>query len=253
MLSLAIETSGRTATVALWQDDRPIAERALPDIGRRHAQSLVTEIDRLFRESGATLDSCQFVAVSIGPGSFTGLRVGVVCAKTLAYAIRSRLVAVDTFECIACNSPEDVREVLVISDAQRGGLFVGRYLRQTSETWHRDGDISIVDATDWVRARVSTDVVSGWGATKILPALADRCRVLDREFWTPAASTVVRIGRRLAEHHQFADCMTLEPFYLRQSAAEEKAGESGVPSPEAEQSQIQSPMPKVGKKDRGCG
>ena len=226
MIALAIESSGRTGTVALWQDGRPIIERALPKIGLRHAQSLVTEIDQLFRDGGVALDSCRLVAVSIGPGSFTGLRVGVVCAKTLAYAIRSRLVAVDTFECIACNSPEDVREVLVISDAQRGGLFVGRYLRQTSETWHRDGNISIVDATDWVRARVSTDVVSGWGTTKILPALAGRCRVLDREFWTPAASTVVRIGRRLAEQHQFADCMTLEPYYLRQSAAEEKAGES---------------------------
>ena len=67
--------------------------------------------------------------MSVGPGSFTGLRVGVVCAKTLAYATGARLAAVDTLEAIAANSPPDVETVHVITDAQRGDLFVGTYRR----------------------------------------------------------------------------------------------------------------------------
>jgi tRNA threonylcarbamoyladenosine biosynthesis protein TsaB len=222
MLTLAIETSGRTGTVAICRGDNPPVERALADVGRRHAQTLLVEIEQILREVAVAIRDVELIAVSSGPGSFTGLRVGVVCAKTLAYATGASLVAVDTFECVAANSPSDVDAVQIIGDAQRGGLFAGEYLRQTADEWRRAGDISLVDAAEWAQARVATDVVSGSGATKLLPVLGERCRVLDPGYWTPMAASVAAIGRRMALRKQFADCMTLEPFYLRASAAEEK-------------------------------
>lgn len=225
MLTLAIESSGKSASVALVSGSRPPVERSVSDSGRRHAQTLVSEIDTLFREFRASVRDCDLVAVSIGPGSFTGLRVGVVAAKTLAYATGSKLVAVDTFEAIAGNSPADVSSLHVLADAQRGGLFAGRYSAVGTKLWERVGRIEVVDSEEWVRSRTDGDVISGSGIEKIRKLLPASVRVLADECWTPSATTIARIGISQFEQGAFADCFTLEPFYLRSSAAEEKAAQ----------------------------
>src|SRR5262245_60606931 len=127
MLTLGIESAGPAGSVALARGEELIAERTLDRSGPRHAANLVVEIDALVRGAGRKIRDCELVAVSIGPGSFTGLRVGVVCAKTLSYALGCSLVAVDTLESIAENSPAEVSDVFVLSDAHRGELYAGQY------------------------------------------------------------------------------------------------------------------------------
>lgn len=228
MLTLAIESSGKSASVALARDDESPIERIVGDTGRRHAQTLVSEIAALFRESNTSVGQCDLIAVSIGPGSFTGLRVGVVAAKTLAYAAGARLVAVDTFEAIAAKSPPDVSQVDVIADAQRGGLFCGRYKRVNGTVWTRIGEIEVVDAEQWARSRSKGDMLSGSGIERIRAFLPESAKELSAECWTPSATSVACIGRRLSDAGELADSFTLEPFYLRPSAAEEKAAEGNT-------------------------
>ncbi|MFN5976898.1 MAG: tRNA (adenosine(37)-N6)-threonylcarbamoyltransferase complex dimerization subunit type 1 TsaB, partial [Planctomyces sp.] len=81
---LAVETSGMTGSLALSADGQLLSERVLESEGRRHAQTLVSEVGLLLSGQGLTVGDLSAVAVSIGPGSFTGLRVGLVFAKTLA-------------------------------------------------------------------------------------------------------------------------------------------------------------------------
>jgi tRNA threonylcarbamoyladenosine biosynthesis protein TsaB len=225
MLTLAIESSGKTASIALGWGDDALWERTISDVGRRHAQTLVHEIENLLTAHDCTLESDSLIAVSIGPGSFTGLRVGVVCAKALAYVAGSRLAAVDTFEAIAANSPDDVREVHVVADAQRGGLFVGWYTRGSAGNWTRHGALEIVDAEAWTRSRTESDVLTGPGVERIAMFLPAAKVVLPEKCWTPTAAAVARIGHRLCGAGKLADCFRLEPFYLRASAAEEKAAQ----------------------------
>src|SRR5437016_3375486 len=135
MLTLAIETSGSVGSVAVLESTRVLGEQSLA-LGRQHGQSLVPTIRQLLSDCGKRARDCDLVAVSIGPGSFTGLRVGVVCAKTLAYAADCRLAAVDTLHAIACNSPPDVSTVEVLCDAHRGDLFTGRYTRNATGGWN---------------------------------------------------------------------------------------------------------------------
>src|SRR5438552_3091101 len=99
-LTLAIETSGIVGSIALCSDGERIEERTL-QLGRHHGQSLIPELRQLLEDHRRKPRDCDLIAVSIGPGSFTGLRVGVVCAKTLAYVTGSRVAAVDTFHAIA--------------------------------------------------------------------------------------------------------------------------------------------------------
>ena len=223
MLILGIETSGRTAAIALLRDRELLAEARLAATGRRHAQTLVAEIDRLFRERELRLRDCEAVAVSIGPGSFTGLRIGVMCAKTLAYANGCPIAAIDTLQAIAENSPEDVSEVYVASDAQRGEWYVGRY-RRSGEEFARVGDVSIVDAAAWCGGRSAGDVVTGPAVSAGVPLLPGRCRVLDGVHGEPRAEAVARLGLSRIRGGLASDVWGLVPCYLRRSAAEERGG-----------------------------
>jgi tRNA threonylcarbamoyladenosine biosynthesis protein TsaB len=221
-LTLGIETSGFGGSVALVRSGVVIASRDLDPTGRRHARTLVPEIQSLLREAGRTALELQLIAVSIGPGSFTGLRVGVVCAKTLAWAVGAKVLAVDTFLATAAQSPPAVAAVQVVGDGQRGDLYIGRYHRQDNGDWTRDGDIAIRPAEDWLAQLTTEDVVTGPALERHASAI--RCRVLPLELRQPLASTVALLGeRRLTITGTSDDLWLLEPFYLRKSGAEEKA------------------------------
>ncbi len=222
LLTLGVETSGLIGAVVLRRDGESIESVTLQQAGRRHAQTLVSEVDALLRRANVKAKQLQVVAVSIGPGSFTGLRVGVVFAKTLAYAIGCRLIAVDTFHAIAAASPHDVTEVFVVSDAQRGELFVGRYSRADTATVDtspiRQGEILIEPADSFCR-RAGEIAVSGPSAATLPPTM----RVLAAEFHLPRAELIAALGEQQALAGEQSDLWGLEPFYLRRSAAEEKA------------------------------
>jgi tRNA threonylcarbamoyladenosine biosynthesis protein TsaB len=177
----------------------------------------------LFRERGWRLRDCEAVAVSIGPGSFTGLRIGVMCAKTLAYATGCPIAGVDTLQAIAENSPADVDEVFVASDAQRGQWYVARYRRERG-VFVRVGELEIVDAATWCRDRAAADVVSGPAVSTETALLEDRCRVLGEEFREPRAETVARLGLSKLRQGAGDDPWRLVPIYVRRSAAEERKG-----------------------------
>lgn len=222
MLTLGIETSGRDASIALRRDDVTLAERSLSHSGQRHAQTLVTEIDQGLRELGLGPRDCQIVAVSIGPGSFTGLRIGVVCAKTLAYATGCSLAAIDTFAAIAQNSPDDVDRVCVVADAQRQDLYCGSYRRDGAGRFVSEGPIEIVQISQWLVDRTPADIVTGPGLTKVGSQLTRDVRQLPELCWKPQAAQIAELGASRCQVHGPDDFWKLEPFYLRKSAAEEK-------------------------------
>ena len=231
MVTLGIETSGRSGRIALRVDGKTLGERELSQAGRRHAQTLVLEIRDLLTDHSVTPANLDLVAVSEGPGSFTGLRVGVVCAKMLAWANGADLVLVDTLLAISAESPAEVCRVEIVSDAQRDDLFLGVYEvtkadADSDQVWLRSGSIEIVNAEAWAHGLASRSgdgfAIAGPGIEKAAEFLPDGIRQLDRASAEPSASTIARLGEQLAMQGQLADPMTVEPFYLRKSAAEEK-------------------------------
>jgi tRNA threonylcarbamoyladenosine biosynthesis protein TsaB len=222
MLTLGIETSSAGGSVALVRAGTLLGEHDLDPAGRRHARSLVAEIGRQLEAAGARPADCDAVAVSIGPGSFTGLRVGVVAAKTFAYATGCRLAAIDTFLAIAGNSPPDVDLVWVTANAQRGDLFVAPYRRGSDRRFARTGDVSIQTIDAFCEDRSAGEVVSGPGADLIAARLAGRARVLPPDCRRPRAALVAQLGERAVRAGDVADLWSLEPLYVRKSAAEEK-------------------------------
>src|SRR5690606_34842805 len=100
-------------SVALLDDGKLIDARRLPD-RPRSAATLAPALDELFQSTGIAPARIGAVAVATGPGSFTGLRVGVATAKMLAYAVGAKIVGVDTLEVIAQQAPEDCRQLWAV-------------------------------------------------------------------------------------------------------------------------------------------
>lgn len=224
MITLGIETSGRSGSIALVVDGVLQSERELSATGRRHARTLVPEIGALLSAAERSPSAVDVVAVSIGPGSFTGLRVGCVCAKTFAYAAGCRIVAVDTFLAVAAAAPADVSRLWVIDDALRGDLFAGEYVR-VKQQWLCPREPRLISIPEWSRLVLPGVPVSGPGVDKLSAELEELggIQFIAAPLRNPRAGQVALLGETHAVRGMFEDHWTLEPRYIRRSAAEEKA------------------------------
>jgi len=218
---LAIETSSRHGSIALLESRRIAAHRDLP-ISSGTAQGLATAIDSALRSLDWAPGAVQVVAVTNGPGSFTGLRVGVTTAKTFAYATGADVVAVNTLDCIAVQAPKQASRVHVVIDAQRGDLFAAIYLRQENGELRLAKPGRIVGQRDWLNELKPDDAVIGPGLGKIKDPLPDRLETAAEHLWKPTAATLGRLAFARHQGGQRDDLWTLSPVYYRQSAAEEK-------------------------------
>lgn len=229
MWTVGIETSSREGSVALLHGDELIVERALSQSGRQHARTLIAELQQMLAEAGLAARRCDVLAVSRGPGSFTGLRVGVVCAKTWSFACGCAIVGIETFHAIAERAPADIHEVDVIADAQRAELYVGRYRRQSTGLWQRQGELQIISVEDWLGRLPGDRVVTGPAVEMVRDRISGRACLLPPGLLHPTAAGIARLGRRAAMDGRTGDAWSLEPLYLRRSAAEEKSERGSSP------------------------
>ena len=125
-MMLAIDTTAAVATAALFRDGTLIAEREA-DAGKKHAETLLPLIDDLLEENGVTIDQIGLFAVDIGPGSFTGVRIGVSLVNALAFATGKRIVAVDSLATLAQSVEKTEQPVCAMIDARNGNAYAALY------------------------------------------------------------------------------------------------------------------------------
>jgi len=222
-LILGIDTSGLAGSVALSRGETVLSLRALEQAGRRHAQTLVAEMAALLTAQQLSPRDLNAVAVTQGPGSFTGLRVGIVAAKTLAYALKVPLILVDSFDVIAAQCPADWNTVWIVDDAQRQELYVGRYLRGDAGLWRLEGSRFITPARDWLASLPVEEIVIGPGTARLAADIPSPRIQREIEYTVPRAETVCRLANRRLIAGEVNDVWTATPFYIRVSGAEETA------------------------------
>ncbi|MFK7777616.1 MAG: tRNA (adenosine(37)-N6)-threonylcarbamoyltransferase complex dimerization subunit type 1 TsaB [Gimesia sp.] len=225
---LGIETSGRYGSIAIYSGQQIIAQIELQKQGKRHAQTLVSEVKKLLDQLKITPNQITAVGVSRGPGSFTGLRIGTTFAKTFGYVTGCPILGIDTFEAIALNCPSEVSETYVISNAQRGDLFVGKYVKSSDNRWQITDEIRVREITEFCRSLEVGNTINGPGIDLLESSSLIECRLLDPEFRQPDAAKVSIITANILQKCQSDDkdslneVWDLTPFYLRKSSAEEK-------------------------------
>ena len=137
MLVLAIDTSNTVLSIALVEDKNTLLE--ITEITKNdHSKRLMPAIDQLFKETGCTPQQLDYIAVAEGPGSYTGVRIGVTVAKTLAWTLNKPLVSMSSLELVARNIDEDGL-VIPLFDARRETVFAGVYDAKTKDVVIEDG------------------------------------------------------------------------------------------------------------------
>ncbi len=222
---LAIETSERQGTLATLEttgeQSATVGSAVLP-ADQRSARSLLPAIKTLLDETSWKPSQLDLICVTTGPGSFTGLRIGVTTAKTLAYATGATLVEVHTLAAIAAGVTAPYQRLWTLLDAQRQELFVARFDSgwQTQPTALPETHILPVDK--WLQTLRPGDVVSGPPLQKLLERLPEGVLAEDPANWSPRAEVVGQLGIAAYKNGESVNAMQLVPRYYRKSAAEEK-------------------------------
>jgi len=202
----------------------------------RHSAEIFPAIIELLSKFNKKPGQIEHVYISAGPGSFTGLRIAVTFAKTMALANQTKIVAVDTLDVIAANvinltsgSPSSVigppsSDLGVILDAKRGQFFIAVYNKtQNAERspqdaiWNKILPDSLMTAEAFL-AQLSNQPISliGEGLVFYKDKFSNASvRILDEKFWNPSAANVYRLGWEKAKLGDFADPLTLTPNYIR--------------------------------------
>ncbi len=246
MLNLALDTATAWGRFALAADEQLLGYLPVNVTGS-YADALLPVIERLLRESGHDLAEVGAVGVTRGPGSFTGVRIGVATAKGLAYGLGARLVAVSTLEAMAAavlaEQPE--RELVVpVLDARRGEVFAGLYRRAGAWVDALAAPAAAAPDAWWARLReelndLEVPIWCGCGVPLLLgqgahlrAELQARGEPIPRHwiYAHPATARVLALAladpQLLPATHPFA----LTPLYLRVSDAEIKRGLDLTPS-----------------------
>ncbi len=219
MRILALETSTMDGSVAALEGEHLLGQLAL-EPGKRTAQSFAPAIEQQLRRVGWCPQNVQLVAVTQGPGSFTGLRIGVTAAKTLAYAVgashRSEYAESHRLAGAAGGQP-----VCAVLDAQRQQVFAAAFQRQ-GEHFVELGEPEIRDVSEWLAGLSADAAVTGPVLARLRDRLPAGVTVVDPAYWTPQAATVGLVGYLEHQAGKRHDLWTLNPVYYRSSAAEEK-------------------------------
>ena len=221
--TLVLETAGRVGQAALAAGPAVVAEARLEE-GRKRASDLGSAIERLLKDHGWKASELTAVVVGLGPGSYTGLRVGLASAKALAYATGAAFFGVESFAAWAPAAPSEAGELSVVADALKGTLFRRDYRRAVHGAWEPTGPLGVTTLEEWLAGLRPGTWVSGPFAAALaarLPAGVNPCA--DRE---PRPADLLAV----AQSYPWAvttDVWTAEPYYLRGSSAEEKARATG--------------------------
>jgi tRNA threonylcarbamoyladenosine biosynthesis protein TsaB len=227
MRILAIETVGTSGSVAALERDTLLAERQL-EPGRRTAQMLAPSIAALLSSVGWAPADVQLLAVATGPGSFTGLRIGVTTAKTFAYAVGCQVIGVHTMAAIASRAPGDVPRLAVVLDAQRGELFAGEFSRADHEVRELVAT-RVVRRDQWLESLAPGVMVTGTGLEGMLERLPPGVIAADRSLWAPTGAAVGQLGWDRYSRGERTNLFDLVPDYFRRAAAEEKVRSEKAP------------------------
>lgn len=218
---LAIDTSTRIGSVALFDGERLVAHRVL-DASDRHGSALAPAVAEI---AGADLARIECYALTIGPGSFTGLRIGLAFVKGVAFVYPRPIVPISTLEVIArgvFDRHPDAARALGMLDARRGEAYAGLYRSEDDDV---ATDASLVEGAYPVEsiapalARASGVIAAGDGV-ELAHGESPPWRIADRALWVADARVLGRMASARRRKGPGVEVVDLEPTYHQLSPAE---------------------------------
>ena len=240
MLILGIETSGHTGGVALVKDGQVISE-AVTGVERTHSERLMPALDWTLKSSGWQYDDLCGISVSVGPGSYTGLRIGVVTAKALGFGLGIPVVGVGTLKSLAYNTAGTGGVSVSLIDARRSRVYWSAWVFEDGDD---DGLCLVEDSLETIDlvcqrlAEIEGErpgekyCFLGSGAERYRAPLIESLKsgaLAQPGLVQPRAASVALLGSRRLSKGDSDDVDSLEPRYMRLSEAELRQGRDSCP------------------------
>ncbi|HEX6776019.1 MAG TPA: tRNA (adenosine(37)-N6)-threonylcarbamoyltransferase complex dimerization subunit type 1 TsaB [Methylomirabilota bacterium] len=224
MKLLAVESATLSGGAAILDGDRLLGEITL-NIAITHSERLLAAVDRLVVDCGLAPADLEGLAVSVGPGSFTGLRVGLATVKGLAMALDLPIAPVPTLDALAARLPFADAPVCPILDARKNEVYLSLYRWRGDRMW-REREYLALPPELAVAELTAPVILLGDGIEACRPWLdgqGDGIRITPVAQRLPAAATVAELGHALLAAGGGVGAEALVPLYLRPSEAELKA------------------------------
>ena len=222
MLTLAIDTATKVCSVALCREQEILAEYTI-NMGHTHSEGLLPQLDQLLARTGVPKSDIELIAVSMGPGSFTGLRIGLATAEAMAYSWQCYLHGVDTLKALAYNLQLEGFVLSPVLDAQKGNFYQALYEWRGGKLVEL-APVAVVSA-DEALARMAAQgkqaLLFGECAKLVKKGLPDFVRVAPKALQMPKASSVALLAQDEFDAESDKKIFGLEPYYIRRSEAEE--------------------------------
>lgn len=224
MKLLAVESATLSGGAAILDGDRLLGEITL-NIAITHSERLLAAVDRLVVDCGLAPADLEGLAVSVGPGSFTGLRVGLATVKGLAMALDLPIAPVPTLDALAARLPFADAPVCPILDARKNEVYLSLYRWRGDRMW-REREYLALPPELAVAELTAPVILLGDGIEACRPWLdgqGDGIRITPVAQRLPTAATVAELGHALLAAGGGVGAEALVPLYLRPSEAELKA------------------------------
>lgn len=228
MKVLAVETSTMLGGVAVVDDEKGLVAETRLNVKTTHSERLMTAVDNVLKQAELILSDIDVFGVAIGPGSFTGLRIGLSTVKGLSYATGKKIVTVPTLEAFAWNFPFCPHQVCLMLDARRSEVYAAVF------KWEDNGFRRLLPETsirpeDLLKSLEGTVLFAGEGVSlynkKIVDIFKERALIAPPQTMVPSPANVAMLGLEKAKNGNYADSWTQVPYYIRRSEAEVKWSE----------------------------
>jgi tRNA threonylcarbamoyladenosine biosynthesis protein TsaB len=228
MRILAIDTSTRTESVAVLEDGIVLAE-VYTTSEQTHAKRLLSAIDATLHMAALKTEACDALAVTIGPGSFTGLRIGISTVKGLAFATGKPVAGVSSLDVLAQQFPQSRHLVCPMIDARKKQVYTALYECGNDMRLTKLADDCAIEPEKWLKQIEQPCLFVGDGIAVygdlIKEALGERALFAPPHLNSVQASAVAAAGMKQIVEGRDADVAALEPYYIRQSDAEMNGGD----------------------------
>lgn len=222
MLTLAIDTATKVCALALCKEGQVLAEYNINQ-GMTHSEGLLPQLEQMLKRAKVDKKDIELIAVSMGPGSFTGLRIGLATAEAMAYSWHCLLHGVDTLKALAYNIPLEGFVLSPILDAQKGNYYQALY------AWEQ-GKLKELSSVEVVNKEKLLAKLEATGQKCII---LGECQKLEKltlpetvtlapvTLRMPKGASVALAARAETDPEQDKKIFGLEPYYIRRSEAEE--------------------------------
>ena len=224
MKILALETSAKAVSAAVVENGKVLCS-GYQDTGLTHSRTLMPIVEHILKNTDLTMADMDAIAVAAGPGSFTGIRIGVSAAKGLAFAVDKPAIGVSTLAAMARNAAFADGLVVCAMDARRSQIYNavfeaknGRLTRLTD-----DRAIALADLAEEIKADPRPKTIVGDGARLCFDFLQNAgipCRLAPAHLVMQNAMSVALEAEALAAEGALTDAQELQPVYLRPAQAE---------------------------------